>query len=387
MGKKVGIEVSIAAAEAVGLCDVDVVAAYPITPQTHVVEHLSELVASGHLDAEFVPVESEHSAMSVCCGAAAAGARTFTATSAQGLALMAEIVFIASSMRLPTVMFLANRALSAPLSIWNDHSDTMMVRDCGWIQVFCENGQEVYDSIFHAFRVAEDPRVSLPVMINVDGFTLTHVIEPIEFWTKDMVRKYLPPYQPVHSLHPDKVVSMGAFGMPEIYAEQKMAHDQGLLGSVPVIEKAWDELAELTGRKYSPVEVYRLEESETIVLGMGSICETASLAVDQMRNRGKKVGLVKLRLWRPLPVAELRRILSAATDVVVLDRAVSPGGANAPLTSEIRALLYHEAHRPNVHCMIAGLGGRDVTPHDVEKMVDMALANPSGEYQIYGVRG
>jgi len=187
MGKKVGIEVSIAAAEAVGLCDVDVVAAYPITPQTHVVEHLSELVADGLLDAEFVPVESEHSAMSVCCGAAAAGARTFTATSAQGLALMAEIVFIASSMRLPTVMFLANRALSAPLSIWNDHSDTMMVRDCGWIQVFCENGQEVYDAIFHAFRVAEDPLVSLPVMINVDGFVLTHVIEPIEFWTKEMV--------------------------------------------------------------------------------------------------------------------------------------------------------------------------------------------------------
>lgn len=387
MGNKVGIEVSIAAAEAVGLCDVDVVAAYPITPQTHVVEHLSELVASGHLDAEFVPVESEHSAMSVCCGSAAVGARTFTATSAQGLALMAEIVFIASSMRLPTVMFLANRALSAPLSIWNDHSDTMMVRDCGWIQVFCENGQEVYDSIFHAFRVAEDPQVSLPVMINVDGFALTHVIEPIEFWTKDMVRQYLPPFQPLYRLHPDKVLSMGAFGMPEIYAEQKMAHDQALLGSVPVINKAWDELAQLTGRKYSPVETYRVEEAETIVLGMGSICETASLAIDQMRNRGEKVGLVKLRLWRPLPMAELRRLLSAAADVVVLDRSLCPGGANAPLTSEIRSLLYHEAHRPNVHGMIAGLGGRDVTPDDVEKMVHMALAHPSGEYQIYGVRG
>ena len=162
MGRKVGVEVSIAAADAVGLCDVDVVAAYPITPQTHVVEHLSELCASGSLDAEFVPVESEHSAMSVCCGSAAAGARTFTATSSQGLALMAEFVFIASSMRLPRVMFLANRALSSPLSIWNDHSDTMMVRDSGWIQVFCENGQEVYDAVFHAFRVAEDARVRRP---------------------------------------------------------------------------------------------------------------------------------------------------------------------------------------------------------------------------------
>ncbi|MEI7449797.1 MAG: transketolase C-terminal domain-containing protein [Desulfomonile sp.] len=387
MGKKVGIEVSIAASDAVGLCDVDVVAAYPITPQTHVVEHLAELVADGRLDAEFVPVESEHSAMSVCCGSAAAGARTFTATSAQGLALMAEIVFIASSMRLPIVMFLANRALSAPLSIWNDHSDTMMVRDCGWIQVFCENGQEVYDSIFHAFRVAEDPQVSLPVMINVDGFTLTHVIEPIEFWTKEMVQKYLPPFQPLYRLHPDKVVSMGAFGMPEIYAEQKMAHDQALLASASVIKKAWDEQGELTGRKYSPVELYRTEGADTLILAMGSICETASLAVDQMREDGRKVGLVKLRLWRPLPVTDLRKILSCAKDVLVLDRAISPGAANAPVTTEIRALMYHEPQRPNIHCMIAGLGGRDVTAADVTKMLETVLSEKDVEYRIYGVRG
>jgi len=387
MGKKVGIEVSIAASDAVGLCDVDVVAAYPITPQTHVVEHLAELVADGRLDAEFVPVESEHSAMSVCCGSAAVGARTFTATSAQGLALMAEIVFIASSMRLPIVMFLANRALSAPLSIWNDHSDTMMVRDCGWIQVFCENGQEVYDSIFHAFRVAEDPLVSLPVMINVDGFTLTHVIEPIEFWTKEMVQKYLPPFQPLYRLHPDKVVSMGAFGMPEIYAEQKMAHDQALLASASVIKKAWDEQGELTGRKYSPVELYRTEGADTLILAMGSICETASLAVDKMREDGRKVGLVKLRLWRPLPFTELRKILSCAKDVLVLDRAISPGAANAPVTTEIRALMYHEPQRPNIHCMIAGLGGRDVTAADVTKMLETVLSEKDVEYRIYGVRG
>lgn len=387
MGKKVGIEVSIAAAEAVGLCDVDVVAAYPITPQTHVVEHLSELVASGHLDAEFVPVESEHSAMSVCCGAAAAGARTFTATAAQGLALMAEIVFIASSMRMPIVMFLANRALSAPLSIWNDHSDTMMVRDCGWIQVFCENGQEVYDSIFHAFRVAEDQQVILPVMINVDGFTLTHVIEPIEFWTKEMVGKYLPPFQPVHRLHPDKVVSMGAFGMPEIYAEQRMAHEDALLNSMPVILKAWDEMAELTGRYYSPIELYRVEDADTIILAMGSICETASLAVDQLRETGERAGLVKLRLWRPLPIADLKRTLSQAKDVLVLDRALCPGGANGPVTSEIRALMYHEPERPDIHCVVAGLGGRDVTADDVVRMVHLALQEKSDGYRIYGVRG
>ncbi|MGA8830024.1 MAG: transketolase C-terminal domain-containing protein [Desulfomonilaceae bacterium] len=386
MGRKVGVEVSIAAADAVGLCDVDVVAAYPITPQTHVVEHLSELCASGSLDAEFVPVESEHSAMSVCCGSAAAGARTFTATSSQGLALMAEIVFIASSMRLPIVMFLANRALSAPLSIWNDHSDTMMVRDSGWIQVFCENGQEVYDAVFHAFRVAEDARVSLPVMINVDGFNLTHVIEPIEFWTKDMTQKYLPEFKPIHRLHPEKVVTMGAFGMPEIYTEAKMAQNDALLKSFPVIKQGWNELADLTGRKYSPVEMYKTEDAETIILGMGSICETATLAVDQMRDQGKKAGLVKLRLWRPLPVDDIKKALAGAKDVLVLDRAVSFGAANAPVTSEIRAIMYHESNRPNIHNVIAGLGGRDVTPDHIIQMLEMALADKTHGYNIFGVR-
>ncbi len=387
MGQKVGIEVSIAAADAVGLCDVDVVAAYPITPQTHVVEHLAELCASGHLDAEFVPVESEHSAMSVCCGSAAAGARTFTATSAQGLALMAEIVYIASSMRLPMVMFLANRALSAPLSIWNDHSDTMMVRDCGWVQVFCQNGQEVYDSIFHAFKVSEDKRVSLPVMINVDGFALTHVIEPIEFWTKEMVKQYLPPFQPIHTLHPDKVVTMGAFGMPEIYTEAKKALDVALWNSGPVVVEAWNEMAKLTGRQYLPVEKYRTEEAETLILAMGSICETASLAVDEMRESGRKIGMINLRLWRPLPTEELIKALAGARDVIVLDRALTPGGANSPLTSEIRTLMYAEPNRPNIYCMVAGLGGRDVTPNDIKVMVDTALADKHTGHYIYGVRG
>jgi len=386
MGQRVGMEVSIAAAEAVGLCDVDVVAAYPITPQTHVVEHLSELVADGKLDAEFVPVESEHSAMSVCCGAAAAGARTFTATAAQGLALMSEIVFITSSMRLPVVMFLANRALSAPLSIWNDHSDTMMVRDCGWIQVFCENGQEVYDSIFHAYRVAEDPSVSLPVMINVDGFSLTHVIEPIEFWTPEMVKRYLPPFKPIHTLHPDKVVTFGAFGMPEIFAEQRMAHDQAMRGSFGVITKAWEELAELTGRKYSPIEEYKTEGADTLIVGMGSLCETASLAVDLLRDQGEKVGLLKIRLWRPLPVQELKQALGRAKEVLVIDRCVAPGAANMPVTSELRALMYHEPNRPNIRCMVAGLGGRDVTAEDIVAMLATAQKDQITDYRLYGVR-
>ena len=387
MGQRVGIEVSIAAAEAAALCDVDVVAAYPITPQTHVVEHLSELVADGRLDAEFVPVESEHSAMSVCCGSAAVGARTFTATAAQGLALMSEIVFIASSMRLPMVMFLANRALSAPLSIWNDHSDTMMVRDCGWIQVFCEEGQDVYDSIFHGFRVAEDQRVSLPYMLNVDGFNLTHVIEPIEFWTKEMVQQYLPPFKPIQRLHPDKVVSMGAFGMPEVYAEQRYAHEQAILQSRPIIDQAWEEMAKVTGRKYAAVELYKAEDADTLILAMGSLCGTASLAVDKMREEGKKVGLVKLRLWRPLPVFDLQQALAPAKDVVVIDRAVTPGAANAPVAAEMRSIMYPEPQRPGIHSVLAGIGGRDVSPDDVIAMMDTALSGDTGDYHFYGVRG
>ena len=235
MGKRVGIENSIAAADAVKMANVDVVAAYPITPQTHIVEHLAELVADGELDAEFIPVESEHSAMSVCCGSVAVGARTFTCTSAQGLALMNEIVFITASMRLPIVMILANRSLSGPLSIWNDHTDVMSVRDCGWIQVFADNGQELFDHVLFAFRVAEDQNVSLPVMINIDGFIVTHVIEPVEYWDEEQVKKYLPDFKPVNVLHPDKPITMGAFGMPGIFSEAKKNQDEALIASKPHI--------------------------------------------------------------------------------------------------------------------------------------------------------
>jgi pyruvate ferredoxin oxidoreductase alpha subunit len=263
----------------------------------------------------------------------------------------------------------------------------MMVRDSGWIQIFCENGQDVYDHVFHAFRVSEDPNVSLPVIVNMDGFILTHVIEPIEFWTKEMAQKYLPPFQPLHRLHPDKVVSMGAFGMPEIYAEQKMAHEHAMLNSMPVIKQGWEELAELTGREYAAVELYKTDGADTLMLAMGSTCETASLAVDQMREQGKNVGLVKLRLWRPLPVDEIRKALAGAKDVVVLDRSLSIGGGNAPVTSEMRAIMYNQPDRPNIHCVVAGLGGRDVTPGDIAEMVDLALTKADAEYHIYGVRG
>ncbi|MFC1873462.1 hypothetical protein ACFLW3_01450 [Chloroflexota bacterium] len=214
MSKRVGIEVSIALADAVGLANVDVVAAYPITPQTHIVEHLAELVADGDLDAEYIPVESEHSAMSACCGSAAAGARTFTATAGQGLELMHEVLYVASAMRLPIVMAVANRALSAPLSVWGDHSDAMSVRDTGWIQIFVENGQEAVDNILCAFRIAENNDVLLPIMVHLDGFYLTHVIEPILMPDRSEVDKFLPNVEYPLPLWPEKPVAMGGFAPP-----------------------------------------------------------------------------------------------------------------------------------------------------------------------------
>ena len=228
MAKRVGMEVSIAAAEAVKQANVDVISAYPITPQTHVVEHLSELVANGELDAEFIPVESEHSALSVCLGSEASGARSFTCTSSQGLALMSEITFIASALRLPIVMVIANRTLSAPISIWNDHSDVMSIRDCGWIQLFAENGQDVYDNMFCAYRMAEDRDVLLPVIVNMDGFTLSHVIEPIELIEQEKVDQFLPPYKPLHRLHPDHPITIGGIALPTIFLETKKAHEVAL---------------------------------------------------------------------------------------------------------------------------------------------------------------
>ncbi len=391
MGERVGIEVSLAAAEAVAMANVDVVAAYPITPQTHIVEHLSELVNDGDLDAEFIPVESEHSAMSVCCGSSAVGARTFTCTSAQGLALMNEIVFIAASMRLPIVMILANRSLSSPLSIWNDHTDVMSVRDCGWIQVFTENGQEVFDHIMWAFRVAEDPAVSMPVMINMDGFILTHMIEPLEYWDKEQVKRYLPDFKPVNRLHPDNPVTMGAFGMPFIFSEAKKAQDEALKNATPHILKAWEEMSALVKRTYKPVETNQVEDAETVFLTMGSFGETASIAVNDLRAQGKPVGQIKIRLWRPFPFEEFRQAVQGVKRIIVIDRAISYGGPGGPVAAEVRSALYGEKNMPTVVNFLCGLAGRDVPPEDYVAMYKQAeeMAGKSvrqEDYIYYGVR-
>jgi len=390
MGKRVGMEVSIAAAEAVKQADVDVISAYPITPQTHIVEHLSELVANGEFDAEFFCVESEHSALSVCVGAAATGARTFTCTSSQGLALMSEITYIASGLRLPMLMIISNRTISAPLSIWNDHSDTMSIRDCGWIQFFVENGQEVYDHVFVSYRLAEDRNVLLPVIINMDGFILSHVIEPIELIQQEKIDQFLPPYQPLHRLHPDRPVTMGAFALPSIFAEAKKAQEEALRSSMPKILETWKAFGDMTGRHYHPVETYNTEDADTLLVTMGSCGETASVAVDKMREEGKSVGLVKIRLWRPFPFEAFKEATLHSKQLVVIDRAISVG-ACGPVAAELKAALYGEAQRPSVYNFVAGISGRDVTPSDFIKMVDKAEieieeGNKEG-YEIYGVRG
>ncbi|MDD4859358.1 MAG: transketolase C-terminal domain-containing protein [Dehalococcoidales bacterium] len=390
MAKRKGIEVSIALSDAVKLANADVIAAYPITPQTHIVEHLAELVANGELDASFIPVESEHSAMSACLGSSATGARTFTATAGQGLELMHEVLYVASSMRLPIVMAVANRALSGPLSVWGDHSDVMAVRDTGWIQMFVENGQEAIDNTICAFRIAEDNRVLLPIMVHLDGFHLTHMIEPVTLPEEEDVTRFLPPNRFPLPLDPAKPVAMGDFAPPIIFTEAKWAQEVNLRDSKSVILEVWKEFGKAFGRNYLPVEHYRDEDAKTLILTMGSFSETASLAVDSLRQKGQSVGQIKLRLWRPFPFEELRAAVKNADALIVLDRALSTGGPGGPVCSEIRSALYNEAKKPKIVSFVGGMGGRDISVAGFEQIItrgmEIARKGSPNEYEIFGVR-
>ena len=390
MAQKIGMEVSIALGEAAKLANTDVIAAYPITPQTHIVEHIADMVANGEMDAEFITVESEHSAMSACLGSAAVGARTFTATAGQGLELMHEVLYVASALRFPIVMTVANRALSGPLNIWGDHSDVMATRDCGWIQFFVENGQEAFDLTLCAFRIAEDPTVMLPTMLSLDGFHLTHVVEPITLIEKSDVDKFIPPLKHPFALRPDKPVTMGAFAPPFIYTETKKIADEALRSSKKVIVSVWDEFGKRFGRHYNPVETYRTEDAKTLLLTMGSYSETAMVAIDNMRTKGEKVGLIHLRLWRPFPFAELKQTTENADNLFVLDRCISLGGPGGPVCSEIKAAFYDSQKKPNIIGFIGGLGGRDMTPGDFEYMTkrgkEIIQHGTKNEVEMIGVK-
>ncbi len=390
MAKRKGMEIALAAAEAAALCRPDVIAAYPITPNTHIPEHLSDIVAEGRLDAEFMCVESEHSAISACCGASGAGARTFTATSSQGYSFMAEIIPIVSAMRLPIVMVLGNRALSGPINIWNDHSDVMYQRDCGWISLFAANGQETVDMVIQAFKIGENRRVMLPVNVNLDGFQLTHVVEPILLPDQEEVDAFLPPYKPFAQLHPDKPMSMGTLALPEIFNEVMRGKEEALLKSKPVILEVWKEWEARFGRKYEPIEGYKADGADILLLTMGSMGETAEVAVDAMREEGMSVGLLKLKLWRPFPFEELRAAVRGAKILAVMDRAVSFGGPGGPVFAEIRSALYDFPRRPVMRNFIIGLGGRDVSVADfcqmIRKTAQAKRGTPEKAYEIYGAR-
>jgi len=388
--RRIGVEVSHAIAMAVKMADVDVVSAYPITPQTHIVEDIAELVADGELDASYIPVESEHSAMSACLGSSAVGARTFTATAGQGLELMHEVLYVASAMRLPLVMAVANRALSAPISIWGDHSDVMAVRDTGWIQIFAANGQETFDNVLCAFRMGEDHRALLPVMVHLDGFFLTHMVEPIYIPEQGAVNKFLPPYKYPLPLDPDKPLSMGCMGAPNIYTEAKKAQEVVLTNSREVILETWKEFGSIFGRSYSPVEEYHSEGAKVLLLTMGSFSETAMSAIDALRDEGKEVGLIVLRLWRPFPFEEIRRAVEDAELLIVLDRALSFGGPGGPVCSEVKSALYNEEKKPKVVGFVGGLGGRAISPDGFKQIInrgmEIAQKGSEQEFEMFGVR-
>ena len=388
MSRRIGIEVSHAAAEAVALADVEVIAAYPITPQTHIVEGLAEMVNSGSLNAEYIPVESEHSAISACLGSSAAGARTFTTAASQGLALMHEILFAASSLRLPMVMAVANRALSAPINIWADHSDIMPQRDTGWVQIFAENGQDVFDLMLHAFRLSEDSRILLPVMVSMDGFTLSHVMEPVSILSKEEVDTILPPVSFKERLDVRNPRSIGPFGAQNVYTEVKQQQEAALLEAEVVLNEIWTDFDERFGRRYNPVEAYRTDDAEVILVTMGAIGETARTAVDEMREKGIPVGLARIRLWRPLPCEQLASVLENAETIAVIDRMMSPGAPGGPVGLELRSLFYDREKRPKIINFVAGLGGREINRRTFKEAVKQAqvLKKQKRNYSLIDVR-
>jgi pyruvate ferredoxin oxidoreductase alpha subunit len=376
------IEGSHAVAEAVRLSRPQVIAAYPITPQTHIVERLAEMVADGDLNGEYITVESEFSALSACLGASAAGSRVYSATTSQGLALMFEVCFNVAGMRLPILMTIANRSLSAPLSIWNDQQDSISLRDSGWLQFYAEDNQEAMDLHFIAYRVMEDHRILLPSFVCFDGFILTHTYEPVDVPSQDDIDTYLPEFIPYQKLDAENPLSFGMYATPDYYMEFRYEIELAMQRAKKVIEEAGREFSEQMGRDYgSMVESYHLEGADTAMVAMGSVCGTIKDSIDEMRKQGKKVGLLKIRTYRPFPMEEVKKALSGVSTVAVLDKNISLGSRGA-VGLEIKDALYGSGI--SVHDYIAGLGGRDIRKKDVAEMV--ALAEKGKGDVFYGLR-
>lgn len=370
--KMTGLNGDEASAFATKQVDPDVVAAYPITPQTIIVEKYSEYVADGLVGSEFVAVESEHSALSACVGASAAGARAFTATAANGLALMWEILYVAAGLRQPIVMAVANRCLGGPINIHNDHSDAMGARDAGWVQLFCENNQEVYDTSVEAWRIAEHPDVQLPVMVNFDGFTISHTMENVYILDDVDVKKFVgkrvymktegPRGEVEFRLDPETPITIGPLDLQDFYFEHKVQQMEAMKGALKAINSVDKEFEKVTGRKLEFVYPYKMEDAEVAVVGMGSMMGTIREVVDELRAEGVKAGLVKLRLFRPFPVEELKKAIGNVPALGVMEKAYSIGGPGAPLYEEIKTTLYDSPKRPLIADYINGLGGKDTSP-------------------------
>ncbi len=379
MTKKVE-EASLAIATAVKLSRVQVCPMYPITPSTHVPEKIAEYIANGEFDATLIDVESEHSAASAFLGSVATGCRTFTATASQGLALMYEILPIISGMRFPGVMAVANRALSAPISIWNDHSDAVSTRDQGWIQLWVESSQEALDTIIQGFLISEDSKVQLPLMVNFDGFTLSHVFEPVDIPSQAEVDKFLPKFKPVFKLDVKKPMTFGPIGFPDSFMHFKKQQQNAMINALEVVKKANSSFKKSFGRSYGDglLDLYKMTGAEYAVIGMGTLCGTAKVAIDKLRKEGKKVGLIRIRCLRPFPEKELQNAIKNLKAVAVLDRHISLG-QEGPLFTDIRSAIY--CNDITINSYIAGLGGMDITVSHFEKVFkDLAQGKQKGEW-------
>lgn len=366
-----------------------VIAAYPITPQTAIVELLADFCAEGILDAKFIKVESEHSAMAACIGASAVGARAFTATSAQGLALMHELLHWAAGARLPVVLAEVNRAMASPWSIWTDQNDSLAQRDTGWLQYYCESNQETLDTVVQAFKVAE--RVHLPVMVVLDAFFLSHTSEAVEVPEQDLVDRYLPHYQPQFKLDIDDPRAFGGIAMPGEYMELRYKMQEAMEQSLRAAREADQRFQELFGRSYGLVEPYMLEDAEVALVTSATVSSTSRLAIKELREQGVPVGMLKIRLFRPFPIGEVREHLSAAAKVAVIDRNISFGYGGI-FAQEIKSALYNydldSGPGPPLFGFVAGLGGRDITPELIKEIVQYAFDHdrPEGEIIWMGVK-
>jgi pyruvate ferredoxin oxidoreductase alpha subunit len=383
------VEGSYAVAHAVMCCRPDVISAYPITPQTHIVEHLSQLVADGELDSEFLTVDSEFSALSVLVGSSACGARSYSSTTSQGLALMYEVLYNVSGMRLPVVMNVANRAMGAPLNIWNDQQDSVGARDVGWLQIYVEDVQEAVDATLQAYKIAEDEEIRTPIMVCMDGFILTHVYEPVELLDKEMAKEFLPAYKPANILDPANPKTFGAFADPSTYTEFRYQQFEAQQKALGKIEKVAREFEKTFGRYYGGLlDSYHAEDAEVVIVTMGSVIGTIKDAIDAMRMEGKKVGLVKVRSYRPFPVLALRNALKDAGVIAVLEKDVSIG-SEAGLVTDLKAAFYNSNIRVPIIGFTAGLGGRDITVKDIGKIVQKAEAASKGiesEFEFLNLR-